>query len=361
MGEVLFIRFLPRDKLVICGRWGWGYNCEQYFFFLCAHVPPKKVFAGIKTSRAFSIYSSNVFFSFLSAAYAIVFFAGCVFGAKQLPFTVCKVQNCLQRDTKPWKTIGSSNHTLYIFPSFRFSLFSFLSSSSGLVFDMISGSDEGDKVKDRQSYAGSQSTWQNARCRCAGVSGGASLRVKSVYKCEIKQRVKSVELLDIACRGIIGRVLECRPPPPLKWDSRRLQTACVHLKLNQGLILNRHFDKSHIIQDTSRHAKWENLITPLTPSKGITAFTYIWSANPKNSNIQLDANIYACIRFFFFWYWFYSKVIFESVLWCDVALRCIISYLFLKCAFFVCVQPNPAHMKTKLFSVGEEIPQRPGS
>lgn len=91
-----------------------------------------------------------------------------------------------------------------------------------------------------------------------------------------------------------------RPPPPLKWDSRRLQTACVHLKLNQGLILNRHFDKSHIIQDTSRHAKWENLITPLTPSKGITAFTYIWSANPKNSNIQLDANIYACIRFFFF-------------------------------------------------------------
>lgn len=151
------------------------------------------------------------------------------------------------------------------------------------------------------------------------------------------------------------------PPPPLKWDSRRLQTACVHLKLNQGLILNRHFDKSHIIQDTSRHAKWENLITPLTPSKGITAFTYIWSANPKNSNIQLDANIYACIRFFFFWYWFYSKVIFESVLWCDVALRCIISYLFLKCAFFVCVQPNPAHMKTKLFSVGEEIPQRPGS
>lgn len=70
-------------------------------FFLCAHVPPKKVFAGIKTRQAFSIYSSNVFFSFLSAAYAIVFFAGCVFGAKQLPFTVCKVQNCLQRDTKP--------------------------------------------------------------------------------------------------------------------------------------------------------------------------------------------------------------------------------------------------------------------
>lgn len=157
------------------------------------------------------------FFPFLSAAYAIVFFARWVFGAKQLPFTVCKVQNCLQRDTKPWKTIGSSNHTLYIFPSFRFSLFSFLSSSSGLVFDMISGSDEGDKVKDRQSYAGSQSTWQNARCRCAGVSGGASLRVKSVYKCEIKQRVKSVELLDIACRGIIGRVLECRAPPPL-WN-----------------------------------------------------------------------------------------------------------------------------------------------
>lgn len=154
------------------------------------------------------------FFPFLSAAYAIVFFARWVFGAKQLPFTVCKVQNCLQRDTKPWKTIGSSNHTLYIFPSFRFSLFSFLSSSSGLVFDMISGSDEGDKVKDRQSYAGSQSTWQNARCRCAGVSGGASLRVKSVYKCEIKQRVKSVELLDIACRGIIGRILECRAPPP---------------------------------------------------------------------------------------------------------------------------------------------------
>lgn len=55
------------------------------------------------------------------------------------------------------------------------------------------------------------------RMRAAGVrSGGASLRVKSVYKCEIKQRVKSVELLDIACRGIIGRILECRAPPPFE-------------------------------------------------------------------------------------------------------------------------------------------------
>lgn len=34
-------------------------------FFVCAHVPPKKVFVGIKTRRAFSIRSSNVFFFFL--------------------------------------------------------------------------------------------------------------------------------------------------------------------------------------------------------------------------------------------------------------------------------------------------------
>lgn len=43
----------------------------------------------------------------------------------------------------------------------------------------------------------------------------------------------------------------------------------IHWKLNQALILNRHFDKSHVIQDTGRRAHGENSIAPSVLPKEI--------------------------------------------------------------------------------------------
>lgn len=95
-------------------------------FFLCAHVPPKKVFAGIKTRRAFSIYSSNVFFPFLSAAYAIVilrneFLVQNSFHSPSVKSrTVYKGTQSLEKLLDPVITHFTSSH-LSAFPFFLFS------------------------------------------------------------------------------------------------------------------------------------------------------------------------------------------------------------------------------------------------